>query len=73
MDLRPLSELKPQPVEWFWPGYLAVGSLAILDGDPAQGKSLVTLDLAARITAGHPWPDGAPMPDLGSPTPPTSC
>ncbi len=62
LDLRPLSELKPQPVEWFWPGYLAVGSLAILDGDPGQGKSLVTLDLAARITAGRPWPDGAAMP-----------
>jgi hypothetical protein len=68
LHISPLSQLKPQPVEWFWPGYLAVGSLAILDGDPGQGKSLVTLDLAARITTGRPWPDQRPMPHLESPT-----
>lgn len=66
MDFRPLSESKPQPLEWFWPGYLAVGSLVVLDGDPGQGKSLVTLDLAARISAGRTWPDGAA---IASPAP----
>ena len=62
MLLQPISDLTPPPIEWLWPGYLAVGSLAILDGDPGQGKSLVTLDLAARLTTGRPWPDGAASP-----------
>jgi len=46
-------------VEWLWPGRLPLGKLAILDGDPGLGKSLVTLDIAARITTGRPFPDGA--------------
>jgi hypothetical protein len=31
-----------------------------LDGDPGLGKSLLTLDLAARVTTGRPMPDGSP-------------
>src|ERR1019366_3264104 len=54
------------PVEWLWPGYLAGGSLAILDGDPGLGKSLVTLVLTARLTTGRPWPDGTPSPGPAS-------
>ena len=59
MFLRPASELTAAPVEWLWPGYLALGSLAILDGDPGLGKSLLTLDLAARLSTGRAWPDGS--------------
>jgi hypothetical protein len=36
------------------------GQLHLLDGDPGLGKSLVLLDLAARLTTGRPFPDGAP-------------
>ncbi len=57
MSLQPASTLKPLPTDWLWPGYLALGSLAILDGDPGMGKSLVTLDLTARLTTGRPWPE----------------
>jgi hypothetical protein len=53
------SELTLSPIDWLWPGQLAVGNLAILDGDPGIGKSMLTLDLAARITNGRDWPDGA--------------
>src|SRR5438477_3751828 len=55
---RPVSELRPRPLAWLWPGRLALGKLAILDGDPGLGKSLVTLDLCARLTTGRPFPDG---------------
>ena len=61
-----LSELMPQSIDWVWPGYLAAGKLTLIDGDPSQGKSLLTLDLAARLTTGREWPDGqnasAPQP-----------
>ena len=43
-----------------WPGYLAKGKLHVYDGDPGLGKSTATIDLAARVTTGKPWPDGQP-------------
>jgi hypothetical protein len=55
----PVSELTEQSVSWLWPGRLPFGKLAILDGDPGLGKSLVTLDICARLSTGQPFPDGA--------------
>ena len=55
-----LSTVKPERVDWLWPGYLARGKLHILDGDPGLGKSSLSTDLAARLTTGKPWPDGQP-------------
>ena len=60
MELVPLSQLVPRSVAWLWPGRLALGKLAILDGDPDLGKSLVTLDLCARLSTGRDFPDGQP-------------
>src|SRR5262245_6309954 len=59
---RAVSELAPQAVAWLWPGRLPLGKLAILEGDPGLGKSLVTLDLCARLSTGRPFPDGSPGP-----------
>lgn len=53
-----LSEVEPASVRWLWPGRIPIGKLTLLAGDPGLGKSLVTLDMAARITRGAPWPDG---------------
>jgi hypothetical protein len=53
-----LSEVEPESVEWLWPGRLPLGKLAVLDGDPGLGKSAVTLDLAARVSAGMELPGG---------------
>jgi hypothetical protein len=58
---RLCSEIQPTALEWLWPGYLARGKLALLDGDPGRGKSLITLDLIARLTRGSPLPDGTPV------------
>jgi hypothetical protein len=60
--LCPASRLAPRAVEWLWPGHLPLGKLALLEGDPGLGKSLVALDLCARLSAGRPWPDGSPGP-----------
>jgi len=56
------SEITPHPVAWLWPGRLALGKLAVLDGDPGLGKSFLALDLCARLSTGRPWPDGTPSP-----------
>jgi hypothetical protein len=59
--VEPLSRLICRPLQWLWPGRLARGKLSMFDGDPELGKSLVTLDLCARITTGRPFPDGASL------------
>jgi len=52
-----LSDVQPESVRWLWPGRIAMGKLTLLCGDPGLGKSFVTLDLAARVSSGAPWPD----------------
>lgn len=59
--VRPVSQLTLRPIEWLWPGRLALGKLAILDGDPGLGKSLAMLDLCARLTTGQSFPDDQPI------------
>ena len=54
-----LSAVKAAPPQWLWPGWIPLGKLVVLDGDPGLGKSTLLLDLAARITRGLPLPDGA--------------
>ena len=54
--LRPLTTLTPHPVDWLWPGHIALGSLTVLAGFPDSGKTAVALDLAARATTGAPAP-----------------
>jgi hypothetical protein len=66
MDLIPLSTIRPDTVHWLWPNHLPQGKLAILDGDPGTGKSLITLDICARLSLGDPFPDGAPSPGFSS-------
>ncbi len=46
-----------QPVEWLWPGRIPLGKVTLLAGDPGLGKSLLALDLAARVTRALPFPE----------------
>jgi len=55
-----LADVEPEPVRWLWPQRVALGKLTVLVGDPGLGKSFITLDLAARVSRGMAWPDGAP-------------
>ena len=52
IDLTPASEIRPRPVDWLWPGRVAVGMLALLAGREGLGKSSIAYWLAARITRG---------------------
>src|SRR5437868_3356607 len=55
--VRSLCDWESRPIEWLWPGRVAAGKLTLIDGDPSQGKSLLALDLMARLTAARPLPD----------------
>lgn len=57
---EPLSQVRSKRLTWLWDRWLPRGKLALLDGDPGIGKSLLTLDLAARLTRGDALPGGTP-------------
>jgi putative DNA primase/helicase len=56
-DLVCLADVQPQKVPWLWYGRIPLGRLSLLVGRPGCGKSLVTCDLAARISTHTHWPD----------------
>ena len=53
-------------MKWLWPGRIPFGKITVLDGDPGTGKSLITIDLAARASRGLAMPDDTRS-DLGGP------
>ncbi len=54
-----LADVAGGGLGWLWPGRIPMGKLTMLVGDPGLGKSLIALDVAARVTRGLPWPDAA--------------
>lgn len=64
--LQTADSVNARPLSWLWPGRLAQGKLSILDGDPGLGKSLLALDLCARISTGRDFPDGGRATEIGN-------
>jgi archaellum biogenesis ATPase FlaH len=58
-----LDQVKDETIQWLFPNQIPLGSVTVLDGSKAEGKSTLTYDLAARLTAGKPMPfcDGVPI------------
>jgi hypothetical protein len=52
-----LRDIAPTDTRWLWPGRIPLGRLTMLVSDPGLGKSLLTLEIAARVSRGAPWPD----------------
>ena len=57
--LTPYSKINPECVDWLWQDRVAIGKLTIVSGDPGLGKTFILLDIAARISTGREFPDGA--------------
>jgi len=55
-------DVKLQPINWLWNGWLAAGKLHILAGAAGTGKTTIALTLAATLTLGEKWPDGTQAP-----------
>lgn len=58
--VRNLSEVPSEPIRWLWPGRIPLGKVTVIAGEGGVGKSFLTTDVAARVTRGKAWPDGAP-------------
>jgi hypothetical protein len=55
-----LAEVETRPINWLWHQRIPIGKITLLDGDPGMGKSLLAIDIAARVSTGQPMPDGTP-------------
>ena len=51
-----LSEVQSKPVQWLWEGRVPFGKVTLMDGEPGSGKSLLALDVAARVSRGVAMP-----------------
>ncbi|MGH8146476.1 MAG: AAA family ATPase [Rhodanobacteraceae bacterium] len=58
VELIDASTIKPEPVRWLWPGWLARGKLHVIAGAPGTGKTTAALSWCASITSGSAFPDG---------------
>jgi predicted ATP-dependent serine protease len=54
-----IGKRKRRLVGWLWNGVVPIGKLMLIAGEPGVGKSLVTLDLAARVANGGRFPGAA--------------
>lgn len=58
VTLVPASTIRPEPIRWIWPGWLAAGKLHVLAGMAGTGKTTIVLAVAATLTGMGRWPDG---------------
>jgi putative DNA primase/helicase len=66
------ADYPAEGVRWLWPGRIPLGKVTLLAGDPGNGKSLLTIDIASRVTRGAAWPDEQQNPPSALPLPPSS-
>lgn len=46
------TTIETEKTQWLWPGYIPLGKITIIAGDPGMGKSTIALDLVSRISRG---------------------
>ena len=46
------SSVKSKEIDWLWYPYIAYGKLTLLQGDPGNGKSLLSIIIASTISNG---------------------
>lgn len=56
------ENIKPEPIDWLWNGWLARGKLHIFAGQAGTGKTTIAIALAATVSIGGRFPDGSRCP-----------
>jgi hypothetical protein len=54
-----VADVQPEQVDWLWYPRIPFGKLTVLDGDPGQGQSTLSLAVAAAVTTGGMLPGQA--------------
>src|SRR5437764_14538279 len=63
---RCAADITPEPVQWLWPGRIAIGKQTLIAGEAGLGKSQIGIAVAAAVTTGGPWPCGEGRAPLGN-------
>jgi putative DNA primase/helicase len=60
-----MADVAPESVQWLWQQRIALGKTNLLAGNPGNGKSQLTVSIAATTSTAGIWPDGTRAP-IGS-------
>ena len=52
-----MSSVDVEEIQWIWYPYIPYGKVAIIQGDPGEGKTTFILALIALLTKGEPLPE----------------
>ena len=52
-----LADVQPERLRWLWPLRIPLGKTTLIVGDPEVNKSIMSLDIATRVSKGTPFPD----------------
>lgn len=52
-----MATVETETISWLWPIYIPLSKITIIEGDPAAGKSFLTLLIAAAVSNGWGFPD----------------
>ena len=58
VTMQCVDDIATEPLLPIWPGIIYRKKVTLLPGDPGVGKSLLSCDIAARVTQGFDWPCG---------------
>jgi putative DNA primase/helicase len=64
--VRNAGEIEPEPIEWVWPGRIAIGKHTTIAGDPGVGKSQAMIFVVAAVTTGGELPGGEGKARMGN-------
>ena len=53
---RRMDNISPEPIQWLWKEFIALGKISLIAGYPGLGKSQLTTMLSAIVSNGNNWP-----------------
>ena len=51
-----MRDVVPEPVEWLWEPYIALGKITVIQGDGGEGKTTLATAIAAAVSRGDALP-----------------
>ena len=53
LNIIKMSEIQSEEIEWLWYHFIPYGKLTIIQGDPGDGKTTLSLNIAAKLSKGE--------------------